>query len=119
MRSRTNSRRNLRYDLDMATEKVDPYASVKAHFEKVSGVTVSAGRGAQGLKVGKTMFAMFYKGDLLLTLPPQRVEKLIGGGRGLPFDPGNGKAMANRVLIPVAKKRSWIKLCEEAAFAAK
>ena len=31
----------------------DPYASVKAHFEDVEGVTVNAGRGAQGLKVGK------------------------------------------------------------------
>lgn len=37
----------------------DPYAHVKAHFEKVAGVTVNAGRGAQGLKVGKKMFAMF------------------------------------------------------------
>jgi hypothetical protein len=26
----------------------DPYAAVKAHFDKVAGVTVNAGRGAQG-----------------------------------------------------------------------
>ena len=96
----------------------DPYASVKAHFEKVAGVTVNAGRGAQGLKVGKRMFAMFSKGDLLLTLPTERVEALIAAGRGLPYDPGTGKVMKNYVLIPAAKKRSWIKLCEEAAAAA-
>jgi len=96
----------------------DPYASVKTHFEKVAGVTVNAGRGAQGLKVGKKMFAMFSKGDLLLKLPPERVEALIAAGRGLPYDPGTGKVMKNRLLIPAAKKRSWIKLCEEAAAAA-
>ena len=92
----------------------DPYAKLKEHFAGVNGVIVNAGRGAQGMKVGKKMFAMFYKGDLLLTLPPARVEELIAAGRVLPFDPGTGKMMKNRVLIPAAKKRSWIKLCEEA-----
>ena len=96
----------------------DPYVSVKAHFQKMDRVIVNEGRGAQGIKVGKTMFAMFYKGDLLLTLPPERVKALIAADRGLPFDPGTGKVMKNRVLVPVAKKRSWIKLCEEAAAAA-
>jgi TfoX/Sxy family transcriptional regulator of competence genes len=94
---------------------IDPYASVKAHFEKIDGVTVNAGRGAQGLKVGKKMFAMFSKGDLLLKLPPDRVEALVASGRGVPYDPGTGKILKNYVLIPAAKKRSWIKLCEEAA----
>ena len=93
----------------------DPYAAVKAHFEKIEDVIVNAGRGAQGLKVGKKMFAMFSKGDLLLKLPPERVEALIAAGRGLSYDPGNGKVLKNYVLVPNAKKRSWIKLCEEAA----
>jgi hypothetical protein len=61
----------------------DPYASVKAHFRAVAGVDVSEGRGAQGLKIGTKMFAMFFKGDLLLTLPPDRVQALISTGRGL------------------------------------
>ena len=47
----------------------DPYVELKEHFADVDGVVVNAGRGAQGMKVGKKMFAMFYKGDLLLTLP--------------------------------------------------
>ncbi len=96
----------------------DPYASVKAHFENVPGVTVNQGRGAQGLKVGKHMFAMFYKGDLLLTLPPERVEALIAAGGGLPHDPGTGRVLKDRLLIPAAMKPSWIRLCEEAAAAA-
>lgn len=93
----------------------DPYASVKAHFEKVAGVTVNTGRGAQGLKVGKKMIAMFSKGDILLKLKPERVDALIADGRGLPYDPGTGKVMKNMVLIPVAQQLLWIELCEEAA----
>lgn len=93
----------------------DPYAKLKEHFAGVDGVVVNAGRGAQGMKIGSKMFAMFYKGDLVLTLPPERVAELIDAGRALPFDPGTGKPMKNRVLIPASKKRSWIGLSEEAA----
>ena len=96
----------------------DPYASVKAHFEQVPGVTVNSGRGAQGLKLGAKMFAMFYKGGLLLSLPPARVTALISAGTGVPFDPGTGKVMKSRVLVPAANESSWIELCEEAAAAA-
>jgi len=96
----------------------DPYAAVKAHFEQVAGVTVSAGRGAQGLKVGPKMFAMFAKGELLLKLPPARVEALIAAGHGLAYDPGTGTVMKTYVLIPAAREGSWIELCEEAAAAA-
>ena len=95
----------------------DPYATLKEHFAGVEGVTVNAGRGAQGMKVGDKMFAMFYKGDLLLSLPPARVEELIAAGQGVPHDPGTGRVMKNRVLIPAANKRSWIDLCEEAVAA--
>ncbi len=104
--------------LALTMAQTDPYAAVKAHFERVEGVTVNSGRGAQGMKVGTKMFAMFGKGDLLLKMPPERVAALVAAGRGLPYDPGNGKVMKNYVLIPAAKKRSWIKLCEEAAAAA-
>ena len=96
---------------------LDPYAALKAHFATVDGVTVNAGRGAQGMKVGTKLFAMFYKGDLLLTLPPPRVQQLIEAGHGLPFDPGTGTVLKNRVLIPATRKRTWIRLCEEAVAA--
>ncbi len=66
------------------------------------------------MKVKKKMFAMFYKGDLLLTLPPVRVEELVSTERRISHDPGTGKAMKNRILFPAAKKDSWGGLCEEA-----
>ena len=48
----------------------DPYISVKEHFSNVAGVTVNTGRGSQGIKLGKKMFVMFYKGQLLVKLSP-------------------------------------------------
>ena len=91
----------------------DPYAAVKAHFADVADVTVNVGRGAQGLKLGKKMFVMFYKGRLVVTLPPPRVLELITSGEGEPFDPGTGTPMKNRVAVPESRRGSWISLCEE------
>ena len=91
----------------------DPYSEVKEHFSKVDGVIVNAGKGAQGMKLGKKMFAMFYKGQLLLLLSPTRVTEMVASGDGSPYDPGTGKPMKNRVLIPDTKKETWIDLCEE------
>lgn len=91
----------------------DPYAEVRAHFSQVPGVTVNAGRGAQGIKLGGKMFVMFHKGQLLVKLPPARVAEVIASGDGLPHDPGTGKPMKTRVLIPDTKKSLWIAYCEE------
>ncbi|MBT4711112.1 MAG: hypothetical protein HOB82_06255 [Alphaproteobacteria bacterium] len=77
---------------------IDPYAEVKAHFSDVEGVTVGAGTGAQGLKIGAKMFVMFHKGQLLVQFSPNRVTELIESGQGLAHDPGTGKPMKNRVI---------------------
>jgi hypothetical protein len=92
----------------------DQYHQLKEHFSGRGDVVVASGRGAQGLKHGKKMFAMFYKGDLLLQLPPDRVSQLVESEVGLPYDPGTGSAMANRVLIPQSNQDRWVELCEEA-----
>ena len=76
-------------------------------------MTVSSGRGGQELKARKKMFAMFYKGQLLLKVPPGRVNELIASGDAISYDPGTGKTMKDRVLIPDSKKAGWIDLCEE------
>lgn len=91
----------------------DVYAEVKAHFSKVDTVVVNSGRGAQGIKHNGKMFAMFYKGDLTLKFSPERVHELIESGQGCPHDPGTGRPMKDRVLVPASKKDSWIRLTEE------
>ena len=91
----------------------DVYEKLKNHFENDPDVEVASGKGAQGIKFNGKMFAMFYKGDLTVQLATDRVQKLIESGRAMPHDPGTGKPMKDRVLVPVAMKASWIKLCEE------
>lgn len=91
----------------------DVYAKLKAHFANDPDVAVTGGKGAQGIKFGKKMFAMFYKGELTVQLSPERVQELIQSGKALPHDPGTGTPMKDRVLVPAAKKASWVKLCEE------
>ena len=92
----------------------DVYADVKAHFANDPEVEVLKGRGAQGIKRRGKLFVMFMKGDLIVKLPEQRVNEIIDTGDGEPFDPGTGKPMKNRVLIPARKKDMWIKYSEEA-----
>ncbi len=91
----------------------DMYDEIKQHFSKIDDVVVNSGKGSQGIKYGKKMFAMFSKGDLLVQLSPSRVTELVETGEADAFDPGTGKFMKDRVLIPVSKKSSWISLCEE------
>jgi len=97
------------------TQVDDPYAELKAHFAGggADDVTVNSGKGAQGIKLGKKMFAMFYKGELLRKFVPERVAELVASGEGQAFDPGAGAPLADRVLISAARKDAWIALCEE------
>ena len=64
------------------------------------------------IKHNRKMFAMFYNGDLTVKLKPETVQRVIENGEGLPHDPGTGKPMKDRVLIPASKKDLWIKMCE-------
>ena len=93
----------------------DVYDAVKEHFDQVEDVEVNSGRGAQGMKHGGKMITMFYKGDLVVKLAPERVSEIVAAGEGEPFDPGTGKPMADRALVRASRKDSWVALCEESA----
>jgi hypothetical protein len=90
----------------------DIYDELKEYFRNHLNVVIAEGKGAQGLKHNGKMFAMFYKGELTIKLKPEKVKKLIENGEGLPHDPGTGKPLKDRVLIPASKKDKWIDLCE-------
>lgn len=97
---------------------MDVYEGLKNHFADDTRVTVNSGTGAQGIKVKlknkDKMIIMFYKGDLLVQMPPATIEELIEKSRGLPYEMKPGLVMKDRILIPAAKKRSWKALCERA-----
>ncbi len=90
----------------------DIYDELKDHFRNNSNVVIAEGKGAQGLKYNGKMFAMFYKGDLTVKLKPENAKKLIENGKGLPHDPGTGKPMKDRILVPASKLDQWIYMCE-------
>ena len=90
----------------------DIYDELKDHFRNNPDVEIAERKGAQGLKHRGKMFAMFYKSELTIKLKPENVSKLIENGVGLPHDPGTGKPMKDRMLIPVSNKDKWIELCE-------
>ena len=89
------------------------YEELRRHFSDVPGIEVAGGRGAQGIKVGGKMRVMFHKGQILAQFPPERAAALIAAGRARPHDPGTGRAMKDRVLLPVERREEWIPLCEE------
>ena len=93
--------------------KEDVYAELKTHFAGDKQIVVNAGKGAQGIKYNNKMFIMFSKGDLLIKLSPQRIQQLIEEKVGIAYDPGTGKVMKDRVLIPFSQNKLWISLCEE------
>lgn len=90
----------------------DIYDDLKDYFRNHPKVEIAEGKGAQGLKLNGKMFAMFYKGDLTVKLTPDTVASLIENGDGVPHDPGTGKPMRDRVLIPSSNKASWTEICE-------
>lgn len=55
--------------------------------------------GSTGLKVRSKTFAMLVKGRLVVKLPRDRVDHVVGAGAGDRFDPGHGRLM-----------REWISL---------
>ncbi len=91
----------------------DIYATLKQFFSQIDNVVVNDGKGAQGIKYAGKMFAMFYKGDLTLKFSPERVVELMESGQGIPHDPGTGKPMKDRILIPASQRETWIELTKE------
>ena len=92
----------------------DIYDEIKNHFDHVEEVTVNHGKGAQGMKIGKKMFAMFGGGALILYFPPDRVREIVESGEGKPHVLNNGITMKTQVVIPVENRSRWIDFAEEA-----
>jgi len=89
------------------------YSSLKHFFSQIDNVVVNDGKGAQGIKYAGKMFAMFYKGDLSLKFNPERVSALIESNQGIAHDPGTGKPMKDRIIIPASLSETWIELTKE------
>ena len=82
---------------------------------EVSPITEGKGFGSSGqLKVQGRIFAMLVRGELVLKLPRERVDELIGAGDGTHFDAGKGKPMREWFVLSPTSSRRWLPLAEEA-----
>src|ERR1043166_2881562 len=80
----------------------DPRVRMKRMFSSENVLTIR----------GK-IFAMLVRGALVVKLPRQRVDELVGGGRGERFDPGHGRLMKEWVAVK-GEGESWVGLAREA-----
>jgi hypothetical protein len=68
-----------------------------------------------GLRVEGKIFAMLNKGELVVKLPKERVDRLVASGTGARFDPRHdGRLMKEWVVVPARRGRDWEQLASEA-----
>ena len=94
-------------------------------FNRASQRLLAAGAGveqgrilhSQGLKTGGKFFGFVTGDDLVVKVPAARVQELIEGGAGAPFDAGKGRPMKEWVrLHPDDAATCWAYLDEARAF---
>jgi hypothetical protein len=92
----------------------EAFEAIATSVMSAAGVTAGTMFGARALKVREKVFAMVVKGELVVKLPTERVERLVSLGSGRRFDPGHGRLMKEWVAIPLGLKASWSRLVGEA-----
>jgi len=93
------------------------YADLVATFAGRRDVTSVHGKGFGStgqLKVDGHIFAMLVRGELVVKLPRERADELVGSGDGKYFDAGKGKPMREWFVLSAASKKPWLPLTKEA-----
>lgn len=97
--------------------EIDPrFAPVVKAMLRAPGVTYGGrkGFGSTGLKVRGKLFAFISsRGRFVAKLPRERVEALVAGKAGKPFEPGPGRVMKEWIEVD-GKPGSWLALAAEA-----
>lgn len=93
---------------------VDLFAAVAQHHRLSWTLSEPAKFGANALEVHGKIFAALTRGsDLLLKLPPARVDALVAARCARRFA-GGGRAMNGWILVSPVDRAEWIALSEEA-----
>lgn len=95
-------------------DSADQFELLAKQLSGEPGVSRAKMFGADGLRVGAKFFATYFRGDLVLKLPRDRVESLIESGEGEPFDPGMGRVMKEWVVVKQAPPDRWLELTSDA-----
>src|SRR5215510_9544731 len=100
-----------------AGNKADPrpdpgFARIAAEYAGDPLVTSGKMMASYGLRVRNKIFAMHFRGSLVVKLPKLHVDELVASGDGQAFEPGPGRVMKEWVVI--ADERSWSALARAA-----
>ena len=92
----------------------DPrFVPVVEAFADEANVTAGKMMSSYGLKVNGKIFAMFGRNQFVCKLPKQRVDELVGLGRGKRFDPGHGRVMKEWIAL-TGGDAEWVEIAREA-----
>lgn len=79
------------------------------------GVSPGTGFGrSEGLRMGGKIYAIDKDDELILKLPAERVEELIGTDAGHAWGPAPGRIMREWIAIPGTRRADWAALTSEA-----
>lgn len=93
---------------------IDPrFALVVRAFAGVPGVKAGKLFASYGLKVNGKIFAMFGKGRLVVKLPKERVDEIVGAGKAERFEPAHGRLMKEWASFRNGES-DWVRLAREA-----
>jgi hypothetical protein len=96
------------------SEAMKAFATVTEHFTGLPGVTTARMFGSTCLKMSGKVFAVGYKGRLVLKLPPDEVTGLLDRGRAVLFDPGHGRVSKEWVSVAPEPAPAWLALARSA-----
>ena len=92
----------------------DPFQAVHAALRRDAHVTEMEMFGARGFKVSGKVFAIFWKGNLVLKMPELRARGLVAAKVAKSWDPGHGRKMKEWIAFAPHTASRWLKLAEEA-----
>jgi hypothetical protein len=97
---------------DIALDEFDRLAE---RYLPLTGVAEGTGFGGNaGLRVGGKIFAMVVRGSLVVKLPRERVDALVGAEAAERFSPGADRVMKEWVAVGVEHLGEWEGLVAEA-----
>jgi hypothetical protein len=93
------------------------FEDLVGEFNDTDGVALprgGSGFGRSALRYHGKIFAMFVRGDLVVKLPAQRVDELVGAGHGARFDANKGTPMREWFTVAPDCPLTWSALAAEA-----